>query len=196
MGGDKAFRALLVVVLLAVAVGEQEVQGPVHHVVGGHRRWDPTSDISSWLSGRVFRVGDKIWFTYSAPQESVVELQSLEEFQSCDLSNPIKMYTDGVDQIPLEREGNRYFVIGNQENCSNGLKLHVDVKPLETQQLPNQWSQPPPFQPPPPAEPKPEPFPVPVPEPDTPSGSTQLNGLSFGLFVGFLPCFLGLLMGL
>lgn len=60
MGGDKAFRALLVVVLVAVAVGEQEIQGPVHHVVGGHRRWDPTSDISSWLSGRVFRVGDKI----------------------------------------------------------------------------------------------------------------------------------------
>ncbi|CAI9787854.1 unnamed protein product [Fraxinus pennsylvanica] len=204
MGGDKALRALLMMVLVAMAVGEQEVRGPVHHVVGGHRRWDPTSDISSWLSGRVFRVGDKIWFTYSAPQESVVELKSQEEFQSCDLSNPIKMYTDGVDQIPLEREGNRYFVIGNQENCNNGLKLHVDVKPSEKQQLPNQWQQPVSFPPPPepkpfpsppapkpepPPQPKPEPFPVPVPEPDTPSGSTQLNGLSFGLFVGFLVCF-------
>lgn len=60
MGGDKALRVLLVVVLVAVAVGGQEVQGPVHHVVGGNRRWNPDSDIGTWLSGRVFRVGDKL----------------------------------------------------------------------------------------------------------------------------------------
>ncbi|CAI9755098.1 unnamed protein product [Fraxinus pennsylvanica] len=184
MGGDKVLTALLVVVLVAVTVGAQEVQGPVHHVVGGDHR----SDIGSWLSGRVFRVGDKIWFTYSAPQESVVELQSLEEYKSCDLSNPIKMYTDGVNQIPLEREGSRYFVIGNQENCNNGLKLHVDVKPSEPQQLPDPnpspWVLPPP-------EPKPEPLPH-IPPPPYPSASTQLNGLSFGLAVGLLLCFLGL----
>ncbi|CAA3023950.1 mavicyanin-like [Olea europaea subsp. europaea] len=216
----------------------------------------------------------RIRFTYSVPQENIVELQSLDEFESCDLSNPIKMYTDGLNQIPLETEGNRYFVIGNQENCDNGLKLHVDVKPSETQPPPNPWpepfpifspptpepkpflppppepkpifpppvpkpsppppsppppsppppkrsppppsppppspppasppppsppppkrsppppSPPPPKPSPPPPEPKPEPWPVP------PSGSTQLNGLSFGLFVGFLLCSLGLSTGL
>ncbi|KAL2483933.1 mavicyanin-like [Forsythia ovata] len=235
MGGDKVFRSLLlVVVLVAVASGAQEVEGQVHHVVGGDRRWEPASDISSWLSGRIFRVGDKIWFTNSAPQESILELQSQEEFQSCDVSNPIKMYTDGVNQIPLEREGNMYFVIGNQENCNNGLKLHVDVKPSEPHAKPFPYPEPksyppkpepstfpvptsypppspepkpfpypvPKSYPPPSPEPKPFPYPVPTsyppptpdpkPFPPAPSGSTQLNGLLFGLFVGFLLCFLSL----
>ncbi|CAA2990983.1 mavicyanin-like [Olea europaea var. sylvestris] len=194
MGGDRVFTSLLVAVLVAVTVGAQEVQGPVHHVVGSDRRWNADSDIGSWLSGRVFRVGDRIWFTYSAPQESVVELQSLEEFQSCDLSNPIKMYTDGVNQIPLEREGSRYFVIGNQESCNNGLKLHVDVKPSDLQELPNPNPWPLPNPTPFPPQPKPEPPPKPEPEPTTPppSASTQLSGLSFGLFVGLLLCLLGL----
>lgn len=32
----------------------------VHHVVGEDRGWDPSSDVASWSSQRVFRVGDKI----------------------------------------------------------------------------------------------------------------------------------------
>ena len=57
----------------------------------------------------------KLWcawagFTYSAGLESIVEVKQQDEYLSCDISNPIRMYTDGLDSISLDGEGIRYFV--------------------------------------------------------------------------------------
>lgn len=68
-------------------------------------------------------------FTYSAAQESIVELRTSQEYESCDVTNPIRMYTDGITSLQLNEQGLRYFASSNPENCKNGLKLHVDVKP-------------------------------------------------------------------
>lgn len=70
-------------------------------------------------------------FTYSAAQGLVAELGSKKEYESCDLSNPIKMFSDGLHAIPLEREGIRYFVSSEPDHCKNGLKMHVDIQPIE-----------------------------------------------------------------
>ncbi|KAM7506329.1 hypothetical protein LguiB_005233 [Lonicera macranthoides] len=114
-------RLFIAVFVAALAVGGKSVEAQVHHVVGS----DP-SDIGTWSTGRVFKVGDHIWFNYSAEHDSMVELKSMEEYLSCDVSNPIKMYTD---KVSLEEEGIRYFASGNLESCKNGLKLHVVVHP-------------------------------------------------------------------
>uniref|UniRef100_A0A1D1XS13 Early nodulin-like protein 2 n=1 Tax=Anthurium amnicola TaxID=1678845 RepID=A0A1D1XS13_9ARAE len=100
-----------------------------HHVVGGDRGWDAASNIAEWSAGEVFRVGDSIWFTYSAAEESIAELGSREEFDGCDLSNPIRMYTDGLNEVALEGQGPRYFASGRPESCRAGLKLHVAALP-------------------------------------------------------------------
>ncbi len=126
--GLKVFVALFVV---SVAIGGKWVGAQVHHVVGGERGWHPEADLRSWCSGRAFRVGDKLWFSYSPAQESVVELQSLEEYLSCDLTNPIRMYTDGMSKVPLEEEKVRYFASGTLESCKNGLKVHMEVLPKD-----------------------------------------------------------------
>ncbi|PNX93135.1 early nodulin-like protein 2-like [Trifolium pratense] len=134
MGGI-IFGLVVVVVALSMNVAASEV----HHVVGGDHGWDPNSDILSWSSGKVFRVGDKIWFAYSVAQGLIAELKSREEYESCNMSNPIMMYTEGLHTIPLEKEGIRYFVSSNSENCKNGLKLHVEVQPKDSpsRALPN-----------------------------------------------------------
>nr|GMD91746.1 mavicyanin-like [Ipomoea batatas] len=93
----------VVLAAAAAVVGGQEH----HHVVGGDRGWEVSNDIASWSAARIFSVGDTIWFTYSAAEESIAELGSREEFMSCDLSNPITMYTNGIDKIPLDTEGVR-----------------------------------------------------------------------------------------
>ncbi|KAG5574459.1 hypothetical protein H5410_054593 [Solanum commersonii] len=167
-------RYLLVVAIVftaaAVVAGD-----PVHHVVGEDRGWDPSADVASWYSQRVFRVGDKIWFTYSTTQESLVELRNEEDFTSCDLSNPIKMYTDGLDTISLEGEGIRYFVSGNTESCKNGLKIPVKIQPKEQIMAQNNVGS------------------MAVADgPTVPSASTNLNGLSYILVVGLSICLLGL----
>ncbi|XP_057433278.1 mavicyanin-like [Lotus japonicus] len=126
-----------VVVAVAFSLGGKCVEAQVHHVVGADPGWDLASDLRAWSSGRVFRVGDQIWLTYSAAQGLVAEVKSKEEYEACDVSNPIKMYTDGLHTIPLEREGIRYFVSSEVENCNSGLKLHVEVLPKSKSSSPN-----------------------------------------------------------
>jgi len=48
------------VALVLMCLSGKGVAGQEHHVVGADRGWDPTSDLVSWSSGRVFRVGDQI----------------------------------------------------------------------------------------------------------------------------------------
>ncbi|KAJ0081892.1 hypothetical protein Patl1_09813 [Pistacia atlantica] len=136
MVGVKMASALVMIVFMAVSLGGKWAAAEVHHVVGNDRGWDLPSDVAGWSSGRVFRVGDKLWFTYSAAQESIAEIKTKEEYESCDVSNPIKMFTDGLDSILLDGEGIRYFVSSKTENCKNGLKLHVDVVPKHTPENP------------------------------------------------------------
>ncbi|KAF9664435.1 hypothetical protein SADUNF_Sadunf16G0018600 [Salix dunnii] len=121
MAMTKKIMMALVMVSVSLNVGAQ-----VHHIVGGDRGWHPYTDIGSWSSARTFRVGDKIWFTHSAAQGRIAEVETKEEYLACDVSNAIRIYTDG---ITLDGEGARYFTNSNSEKCKNGLKLHVEVVP-------------------------------------------------------------------
>ncbi|KAM0942547.1 putative Phytocyanin domain, cupredoxin [Dioscorea sansibarensis] len=128
-----------VVVVFIVLVMMRSCEG-MNHVVGGDQGWDAASDLSSWSLNKIFRVGDNIWFTYSAAREGVLEVRSKDEFESCDVSNPIKMFTGGLDEVVLDGVGARYFVGGRPEDCHNGLKLHVQVLAVssdESDQLTN-----------------------------------------------------------
>ncbi|KAK6917816.1 Phytocyanin domain [Dillenia turbinata] len=69
-----------------------------------------------------------VGFAYSAAQESIVEVGSREEYESCDTSNPIRMFIDGLDSVSLEKEGFRYFTSGKEESCKKGLKIPVEVQ--------------------------------------------------------------------
>ncbi|XVF27990.1 hypothetical protein REPUB_Repub14bG0157200 [Reevesia pubescens] len=171
-------KMVMALVVMAASLGGKQAEAQVHHVVGGDRGWDPSSDVASWSSGRSFRVGDKIWFAYSASEGRIVELKSKDEYESCDVSNPIRMYTDGLDGIPLDGEGTRYFVSSRTESCKNGLKLHVEVMPLgspETQ------------------KPKVAVSTIMAAAPTTPSGSVQFYGnfvLTVLLLVGLWLCYI------
>ncbi|XP_055827950.1 mavicyanin-like [Solanum dulcamara] len=164
----------LLVVVATVFTAATVAGAQVHHVVGEDRGWDPSTDVASWSSQRVFRVGDKLWFTYSTTHENLVELRNEKDFTSCDVSNPIKMYTDGLDTISLEGEGIRYFVSGNTESCKNGLKIPVKIQPKEKNMAQNVGSM------------------AVADGPTLPSASTNLNGLSYLLVVGLSICLLGL----
>lgn len=62
MVGVKMVKALVMImaVALSLGLGGQWAAAQVHHVVGGDRGWDSSSDVASWSAGRVFRAGDKI----------------------------------------------------------------------------------------------------------------------------------------
>ncbi|CAH9141832.1 unnamed protein product [Cuscuta epithymum] len=162
---------LATAVVVAGGAGWRGAQADEHHVVGGDRGWEVSNDIASWSSGRTFTVGDFVWFTYSAAEESIVELGSLEEYISCDLSNPIRLYTDGLDQIALEGEGTRYFTSGKLESCKNGLKLPVTVRSREKRHSQRDDA-------------NSSPLLLHADGPAAPSSSTRLNGLLPSLLIG------------
>ncbi|KAL7130390.1 hypothetical protein ABFS83_13G130600 [Erythranthe nasuta] len=203
----KVVFAAVALVVVALSGGGAGVSAQTHHVVGGDNGWGPAFNVSSWLSGRVFKVGDKIWFNYSGTEDSIVELQNMEEFVSCNFTNPIRMYTDPTTHVSLEEEGVRYFASGNLDSCKNGLKLPVPIQPSSDfgphhEPSPEHFEPAPEFEPPEPFEPTPEfgppepvePFgppehefgpPPPLPIP-TPAAATHLNGLSAVLIAGLL----------
>ncbi|GAA0150090.1 hypothetical protein LIER_09107 [Lithospermum erythrorhizon] len=129
MAGQKTSNIALAIVLLSMAIPGHMAAAIHHHVVGDDKGWDISSDLATWASGRVFKVGDNIWFDKTASQESLVELESVNEFSSCDLTNPIKMYTEGINKVSLDGEGSRYFISGDSGSCKKGLKLHINVHP-------------------------------------------------------------------
>ncbi|GAA0151195.1 hypothetical protein LIER_09968 [Lithospermum erythrorhizon] len=134
MAGVKAPTIALAMVLLSMALSLQMVAATHHHVVGDDKGWDTSTDLASWASARIFKVGDNIWFDNTASQESLLELANVDEFSSCDLSNPIKMYTEDINKVFLDGEGSRYFVSGNPESCRKGLKLHINVHPQKEEE--------------------------------------------------------------
>ncbi|KAG8655788.1 mavicyanin [Manihot esculenta] len=122
-----AVKTVVALAVISVSLCGKWVAAEVNHLVGGDHGWDPSTDVASWSSGRTFRIGDKIWFAYSMAQGTIAELKTKEEYDSCDISNPIRMYTNGLDSISLHEEGIRYFVSTNSKICKKGLKLHVEV---------------------------------------------------------------------
>lgn len=99
----------------------------VEHVVGDDRGWAPHSDFYAWASGKIFHVGDNLWFAYASGEQSVIELKSKEEWEACNVSNPIRLYNGGVDSVPLVHVGTRYFSTRRVEDCQNGMKLRINV---------------------------------------------------------------------
>lgn len=75
-------------------------------------------------------------FPYSAGEESIVEVKSKDEYDSCDVGNPTRIYIVGLDGIDLDGEGIRYFVSSKPESCKKGLKLRVELMPLRSPEFP------------------------------------------------------------
>ncbi|XP_057765007.1 cucumber peeling cupredoxin-like [Salvia miltiorrhiza] len=115
---------LLVVALTLAGAG---VSAETHHVVGGDGGWGPDFNATAWLFGRLFTVGDKLRFEYAGGDEKIVEVGGAKEFETCNLTNPIRMLTDPVSHVALEEEGVRYFTSADPESCRKGLKLPVTV---------------------------------------------------------------------
>lgn len=52
-----------IMIAMAVLIAAADVKwadAQEHHVVGGDRGWDISTDLDSWADGKIFRVGDNI----------------------------------------------------------------------------------------------------------------------------------------
>jgi hypothetical protein len=118
----------LAAMIVMMMLMNMEECSAVQHLVGDDKGWDPHSNFHGWASRKIFRVGDNLWFAYASGDQSVLELKSRDEWEACDISNPIRLYKGGVDSVPLANVGSRFFSSGRVEDCQNGMKLHINVE--------------------------------------------------------------------
>ncbi|OMO52247.1 Plastocyanin-like protein [Corchorus olitorius] len=96
------------------------------YMVGDTSGWDIATDIDSWASDKIFKVGDVLLFQYSS-YHSVSEV-SKQSFDSCNTTNTLTTFSNGNTTVTLSKPGARYFVCGNRLHCLGGMKLQVDVQ--------------------------------------------------------------------
>ncbi|OIT02870.1 PREDICTED: uclacyanin 1-like [Nicotiana attenuata] len=116
-------RVLTSLVVIAMVLGSAMA---TDYTVGApNGGWDQTSDLQSWVASQKLFVGDKITFSY-APSHTVLQVTKAQ-YDSCDNTNPIAIYSGGMTVITLASVGKRYFICGTGGHCSNGMKLEVNI---------------------------------------------------------------------
>ncbi|KAG4967757.1 hypothetical protein JHK87_033408 [Glycine soja] len=65
-------------------------------------------------------------FKYNKGSDSVVVVKK-EDFDSCNINNPIQKMDGGDSTFQLSNSSLFYFISGNLDNCKNGQKLIVLV---------------------------------------------------------------------
>ncbi|XP_021894309.1 early nodulin-like protein 1 [Carica papaya] len=164
----------------------------------------PSEDYNHWAQRNRFQVNDTLYFRYKKGSDSVL-IVTKDDFDSCNIKNPIKSLTDGNSTFVFDRSGPFFFISGNSDNCNNGQKLVIVVMAVRNKTHHHQ--QPSPAPSPvvvatPPASPSlvpeapagsprpdwgPSGFGAPSPGPvDNNSGSTRLVGGRSGIVLGII----------
>jgi hypothetical protein len=100
----------------------------------------------------------------------------MEEYESCNKSNPIKEYKDPKAKVELDRPGRFYFISKAEGSCEKGQKLIVVVL-SNGHHLPKHLS-------PPPAPESAPVTPAPAPAPQAPAPAPNSSGALRGGFIG------------
>ncbi|XXG43748.1 hypothetical protein AAC387_Pa01g3716 [Persea americana] len=96
------------------------------YTVGDTAGWDISTDLSSWVAGKSFTVGDVLVFQYSS-LHSVSEV-SRDAYDNCEATNAVQSGRDGNTSIPLSAPGQKYFICGTMSHCLGGMRFQVSVK--------------------------------------------------------------------
>ncbi|KAH7668598.1 Cupredoxins domain-containing protein [Dioscorea alata] len=192
MAGITPFLALLLVVAAAPALATD-------YTVGDSQQWNLGVNYSTWVSGKTFKVGDNLVFTYSKSSHDVAEVNKAD-YGSCSKNNIIKTYNDGNTTIALNTTGSRYFICSFSDHCSQGMKLEVSVSSSPSTP-PSSGPSPPSSPPPPPsggssAPPPPAngPSSQSPPPPPPPNGAINMSPYKMStLFFGVLVLCVGLI---
>ncbi|XP_039115642.1 early nodulin-like protein 2 [Dioscorea cayenensis subsp. rotundata] len=101
--------------------------------VGGKDGWilNPHESYSQWSGRNRFQVHDKLVFKYKKEEDSVLVV-SKEDYDKCNVSNPIKKFDDGNSVFEFDKTGPFFFISGASGKCNQGQKLSVIVLSLKT----------------------------------------------------------------
>ena len=127
-------------------------------------------------------------FKYNKGIDSVVVVKK-EDFDSCNINNPIQKMDGGDSTFQLSNSGLFYFISGNLNNCKNGQKLNIVLVMAVRQPIPK--AAPPPTSILPPQKILATDLTSPAPTPTTDKSGSGRVGVSVGIVFMFI-AFVGL----
>ncbi|KAK8485746.1 hypothetical protein V6N13_045925 [Hibiscus sabdariffa] len=101
------------------------------HWVGGFLGWTTIAaglplDYKLWAATRNFHVGDVVIFKYNNNFNNVVRVTH-QNYNSCNATSPIALYSSGSDTINLTRPGHYYFICSLPGRCLAGQKVNFEA---------------------------------------------------------------------
>ncbi|OMO67924.1 Plastocyanin-like protein [Corchorus capsularis] len=96
-------------------------------VVGDEAGWKLNFDYQNWASGKKFTVGDTLVFKYKQGDHNVYKVNGTD-FQNCNVpkNNSLGLFT-GNDTIKLAAAGDKWYICGVGDHCSQGMRLKISV---------------------------------------------------------------------
>ncbi|CAO2814721.1 unnamed protein product [Amaranthus hypochondriacus] len=122
--------------------------------VGGRDGWvlNPSESYSHWAERNRFQVNDTLIFKFKKGNDSVL-LVTKENYNTCNVQNPIESLTEEDSQFKFQRSGLHYFISGNLDHCNKGQKLIIWVLAVRPKKSPPAPAPHPTLSPPPSASP-------------------------------------------
>ncbi|KAL8147686.1 early nodulin-like protein 14 [Apium graveolens] len=124
MGVFHTFLCLLLVTLSYII----SLSNAYSFSAGGKDGWilSPSESYDAWSKRQRFVIGDIITFKYTQGVDSVLAVNK-NDFDTCNINNPITKMDDGNSVFKLDKAGPFYFISGNKSNCDQGQKLNLVV---------------------------------------------------------------------
>ncbi|OIT20363.1 PREDICTED: stellacyanin [Nicotiana attenuata] len=99
--------------------------------VGDLSAWNVPSSANKdvytkWSKNHVFKIGDSIMFLYPPSEDSVIQVTK-QNYNSCNLKNPILYMNNGNSLFNITRPGEFYFTSGAEGHCEKSQKLHISI---------------------------------------------------------------------
>ncbi|XP_010645994.2 blue copper protein 1a-like [Vitis vinifera] len=95
--------------------------------VGDDQGWTINFDYEAWAKDKVFHVGDKLVFKYTAGRHNVFKVNGTA-FTNCTIPPANEAITTGNDVITLATPGRKWYICGVNDHCGNyGQKLVITV---------------------------------------------------------------------
>ncbi|XP_010646917.2 blue copper protein 1a-like [Vitis vinifera] len=112
--------AIFAIVLPAVAMATE-------FTVGDDQGWTINFDYVAWAKDKVFHVGDKLVFKYTAGRHNIFKVNDTA-FTNCTIPPANEALTTGNDVITLATPGRKWYICGVNDHCANyGQKLAIIV---------------------------------------------------------------------
>ncbi|XP_010659205.2 blue copper protein 1a-like [Vitis vinifera] len=112
--------AIFAILLPAVAMATE-------FTVGDDQGWTINFDYVAWAKDKVFHVGDKLVFKYTAGRHNVFKVNGTA-FTNCTIPPANEALTTGNDVITLATPGRKWYICGVNDHCANyGQKLAITV---------------------------------------------------------------------